>query len=176
MKRLLAVVVCVFLAACFHLAAPLKAEEQFERFEGRDISELAYRSPFAYYPSFNKLKMAVQVPFMQLVPAECLIPAPGAGDAKNGLRADYYAGADFDNPVVSRIDPVVHFDWGGGYVWNTRDDMGPAGSGRGPATSSATCESALSNAAYSGAPTAIEAGSLTRAWRRLPCAVTAIAW
>ncbi len=34
--------------------------------------------------------------------------------AGGGLRADYYRGMDFDNLVLTRTDPQVNFNWGGG--------------------------------------------------------------
>lgn len=36
------------------------------------------------------------------------------GDHSVGLRGDYYAGREFDSQLLSRIDPVVDFQWGDG--------------------------------------------------------------
>lgn len=43
----------------------------------------------------------------------------GALDASSdalggGLRAEYFAGESFQEPIATRLDPAVDFDWGGG--------------------------------------------------------------
>jgi len=43
-------------------------------------------------------------------------PPPGGGTTGNGtgLRGDYFDNIDFSNQKLSRTDPTVNFDWGGG--------------------------------------------------------------
>ena len=47
----------------------------------------------------------------QTVPAERLFPAEDAGADNNGLTAQYYAGADFDQLKRTRVDPKIDFRW-----------------------------------------------------------------
>ena len=57
----------------------------------------------------------------QVVPAARLFPAPEVAGpvappphAGDGLRAEYFDDADLTDPVLTRIDPTVDFDWGAG--------------------------------------------------------------
>jgi len=46
------------------------------------------------------------------LPAPRTIFHPSAGDSAQGLRAEYYASSDLSgNPIVTRVDPQIDFDW-----------------------------------------------------------------
>jgi hypothetical protein len=45
------------------------------------------------------------------VPTAGVTAAPGTG---NGVKGEYFTGTNFNTPVLTRTDPVIDFNWGGG--------------------------------------------------------------